>query len=172
MTVADRPHGRGRYNAGCRCPTGRAANREHSRQRRSEGLTAVPPVAGSPPQPEFTDGPVTEAVRAQLAGTATALERPGLYAVAIRLAQLLDNPSAAPQFAGAGHRLTEILTTLSKSSTQRGRLHAVRNMTAQSDRQTLGRTPAFSSRIVLGTFTHRVPRVSDHRGRVVLLMGE
>ena len=120
MTVADKPHGRSRYNAGCRCGECRAANREHSRRRRSKRLTAVPPAEGSQP-PEFADGAVTEAVRAQLAETAVALERPGLVAIAIRLAQLLDNQAAIPQHAAAAHRLTETLTTLSKTSTRRGR---------------------------------------------------
>lgn len=129
MTVADKPHGRSRYNAGCRCGECRAANREHSRQRRSKHLQPVPPAAGSPPQAEFTDGAVAEAVRAQLANTAAAQERPGLYAVAIRLAQLLDRDDAIPQHASAAHRLTEVLTTLSKSSNRRGRLSMVRGMT-------------------------------------------
>ena len=131
MTVADKPHGRSRYNAGCRCGECRAANREHSRRRRSKRLTAVPPAEGSQ-QPEFADGAVTEAVRAQLADTAAALERPGLTAIAIRLAQVLDNQTAIPQHAAAAHRLTEVLTTLSKSSTRRGRLSVVRSMTGQS----------------------------------------
>jgi hypothetical protein len=68
-------------------------------------------------------------VRAQLDNTAAALERPGLAAIAVRLAAVLDNQTAIPQHAAAAHRLVEILTTLSKSSTRRGRLSAVRSMT-------------------------------------------
>ncbi len=128
MTVADKPHGRTRYNAGCRCGECRSANRDHQRRRRSKHLTAVPPDEGLQP-PEFTDGAVTEAVRAQLADIAGALERPGLVAIAIRLAQLLDNQAAIPQHPQTAHRLTEVLTTLSKSSNRRGRLSIVRDMT-------------------------------------------
>lgn len=132
MSIADRPHGRrARYNAGCRCGACRQANREHSRRRRSNRITAVPaaPAEVSPPA-EFLDGRVTEAVRAELAHTTAAQDRPGLYAIAIRLAQLLDRDDAVPQFSAAAHRLTEILTTLAKSANRRGRLAAVRSMTA------------------------------------------
>ncbi len=130
MATTEKPHGRSRYNAGCRCGVCRAANRDHSRRRRSKHHlqpVSAPPAEASPA--EFISGRVTEAVAAQLADTAAAHERPGLYAIAIRLAQLLDSPSAVPQHASAAHRLTEILTILSKSSTRRGRLAAVRDMT-------------------------------------------
>lgn len=134
MTIANKPHGRSRYNAGCRCGVCKAANREHQRRHRAKRLTAVAPTGDSPQPdggspPEFADGAVTEAVRAQLAGTAAAQERPGLTAIAIRLAQVLDNQTAIPQHAAAAHRLMEVLTTLSKSSTRRGRLSMVRGMT-------------------------------------------
>ena len=134
MATTEKPHGRSLYNAGCRCGVCRAANRDHSRRRRSKHHlqpVSAPPAEASPPA-EFISGPVTEAVAAQLADTAAAQERPGLYAIAIRLAQLLDNPDAVPQYASAAHRLTEVLTTLSKSSTRRGKLRAVRGMTDNS----------------------------------------
>jgi hypothetical protein len=128
MTIADRPHGRTRYNAGCRCGACRTANREHSRQLRSKFLAPVPRREESPPA-DFVDGPVTLAVRAQLAGLPAAQERPGLVAIAIRLGQLMDTQSAVPQFSAAAKVLSEILGTLSKHSTRRTRLSAVRNMT-------------------------------------------
>ena len=126
-------HGRSRYNRGCRCGICRAANRDHTRRRRSKHLAAVPrgEDAVQPPA-EFIDGPVTEAVRAQLAQTDAARERPGLYAIAIRLAQLLDREDCVPQYAAAAHRLTEVLGTLSKSSARRGRLATVRDMTSRN----------------------------------------
>jgi hypothetical protein len=68
-------------------------------------------------------------VRAQLEHLPSAKERPGTLAVAIRLAQLLDSPTAVPQYASAAKALTDIITTLSKHSTHRTRLTAVRNMT-------------------------------------------
>lgn len=129
MTIADRPHGRrSRYNAGCRCGECRAANRDHARRRRSKHLQRVPAGDLSPPA-EFIDGPVTEAVRAQLEHLPAAQDRPGLFAIAIRLAQLMDNQSAVPQYASAAKVLTDIITTLSKQSRRPGRLTAVRDMT-------------------------------------------
>ena len=127
MTLADAPHGRGRYNRGCRCATCKLANREYQRRHRSKRLRAVT----TPPADVTTEptGAVVAAVQAQLDGTAAALERPGLAAIAIRLAEVLDNQSAIPQHAAAAHRLVEILGTLSKSSTRRTRLSAVRSMT-------------------------------------------
>ena len=88
-------------------------------------------ATGSCQPAEFIDGPVTEAVRAQLAGLPAAQERPGTFAIAIRLAQLLDSQTAVPQYASAAKVLTEILSTLSKHSTRRTRLSAVRSMTVQ-----------------------------------------
>jgi hypothetical protein len=77
-------------------------------------------------------GPVEIAVRAQLEHLPSAQERPGLFAIAIRLAQLMDTESAVPQYASAAKVLTDILSTLSKHSTRRTRLSAVRNMTPGS----------------------------------------
>jgi hypothetical protein len=132
MTIADKPHGRrSRYNAGCRCGECRSANRDHQRSRRSKHLTPVPAGEVSPPA-EFIDGPVTEAVRAQLEHLPSAQERPGLYAIALRLAQLLDNPTAVPQYASTARVLTDLIATLSKHSARRTRLSAVRNMTPGS----------------------------------------
>ena len=70
-------------------------------------------------------------MQAQLDGTAAALERPGLAAIAVALAEVLDTKSAVPQHAAAAHRLVEVLGTLAKSSTRRGRLTVVRGMTTQ-----------------------------------------
>ena len=52
-----------------------------------------------------------------------------MFAIAIRLAQLLDNPTAIHQYASTARVLTDIITTLSKHSTRRTRLSAVRSMT-------------------------------------------
>ena len=128
MTIADKPHGRTRYNAGCRCGQCRTANREHQRRLRSKPLASVPRPEGSPPA-DFIDGPVTEAVRAQLASLPAAQDRPGLIAIAIRLGQLMDTESAVPQYSAAAKVLSDIITTLSKHSTRRTRLTAVRGMT-------------------------------------------
>ena len=126
MSVADKPHGRTRYNAGCRCGVCRSANRDHSRRRRAGRPTVV--VAGDGAAAPVGDGRVAAAVAAQLAGSGCVAERPGLAAVAIRLAELLDNPDAVPQHPAAAHRLTEILGVLAKGSERRGRLSLVRSM--------------------------------------------
>lgn len=128
MTIADKPHGRSRYNAGCRCGECRTANRDHQRKRRSKYLSPVPAGDPSPPV-EFIDGPVTLAVRAQLAGLPAAEDRPGLVAIAIRLAQLMDTQSAVPQFSAAAKVLSEIITGLTRQSRHPGRLTAVRSLT-------------------------------------------
>ena len=91
-------------------------------------MTPVPPGAQSQPA-EFIDGPVTQAIRAQLAQAIIAGGRPGLVAIAIRLGQLLDRDDAIPQHSAAAHRLSEVLDMLAKSSTARGRLSVVRSMT-------------------------------------------
>ena len=129
MTIAEAPHGRGRYQRGCRCATCKLANREYQRRHRGKYLRSVtPPPADVTPVP----GPVEIAVRAQLEHLPSAQERPGLFAIAIRLAQLMDTESAVPQYASAAKVLTDILSTLSKHSTRRTRLSAVRNMTPGS----------------------------------------
>ncbi len=134
-TTDDRPHDRRRYQRGCRCADCCAANRAYARDRKrakQSQLRAVPPPAdpAPPPQPgEDLGGPVVAAVAAQFDGTAIAQERPGLYAIAIRLAQLLDRDDAVPQHAAAAHRLSVILGTLAQTSQRRGRLAVVRNMT-------------------------------------------
>ena len=93
MTLAEAPHGRGRYQRGCRCATCKLANREYQRRHRSKYLRSV-----TPPPADVTPaaGPVEIAVRAQLEHLPSAQERPGLFAIAVRLAQLLDTESAVP----------------------------------------------------------------------------
>jgi hypothetical protein len=104
------------------------ANREYQRRHRTKQFRLVtPPPADVPTRP----GPVEIAVRAQLEHLPSAQERPGTFAVAIRLAQLLDNPTAVPQYASAAKVLSDIIATLSKQSTHRTRLSAVRSMTVQ-----------------------------------------
>ena len=131
MTIADRPHGRSRYTAGCRCGTCKRANREYARRRRTQHLTAVttPPPADLTPEAPAPIGAVVAAVQAQLADLPAALERPGVTAVAVKLAEVLDNDSAVPQHAAAARALIEILGGLHKSSARRARLSAVRSMT-------------------------------------------
>ena len=130
------PHGRARYQRGCRCADCCAANRAYARDRKRATqrakLAALPAPAAATPEPAA--GPVAAAVINQIGGTAAAQERPGLFAIAIRLAQLLDNPAAVPQHAAAAHRLTEVLERLAQSQPRRGRLSAVRDLTRPEPR--------------------------------------
>jgi hypothetical protein len=137
VTIADRPHGsRSRYNAGCRCDTCRQANRRYAQHyRRSRKLRAVPePQASTPRSAEQTlpaPGVVTAAVVAQLADLPAAEARPGIAAIAVRLAELLDNAEATPQHPAAAGRLVELLCQLAKAEpSRRGRLSLVRSMTS------------------------------------------
>ncbi len=126
MTLADAPHGRGRYNRGCRCATCKLANREYQRRHRTKQfLLVTPPPADVTPAP----GSVEIAVRTQLEHLPSAQERPGVFAVALQLAAVLDNQTAIPQHASTARVLTDIITSLSRQSRRPGRLSAVRSMT-------------------------------------------
>ena len=86
-------------------------------------------------------GAVVAAVQAQLADLQAALERPGVTAVAVKLAEVLDNDSAVPQHAASARALIEILGALHKSSARRARLSAVRDMTQRGTDATLSHKP-------------------------------
>lgn len=68
-------------------------------------------------------------MRAQLEHLPSAQERPGIYAVALQLAAVLDNQTAIPQHASAARVLTEIIMSLTRQSRRPGRLTAVRSLT-------------------------------------------
>lgn len=91
MTTTD--HGRSRYRRGCRCDVCRQANREYQRGHRAKQLQAVPV-----PEPDFTDAatPVVDAVQAEIDASSIAGQRPGLAAIALAMARILDNPHAIP----------------------------------------------------------------------------
>lgn len=131
------PHGRSRYTKGCRCGICREANREYQRHYRAKPLRAVPDTAAEvvssavPGGLQRLDngGVVAEAVQRQLDALGAVEARPGMAAIALRLAELLDNPLALPQHPAAAGRLVELLGRLSKEQQRRGRLTAVRDMT-------------------------------------------
>jgi hypothetical protein len=93
------------------------------------GNRCVECQADPTPEAAAPTGAVVAAVEAQLADLPAALDRPGVTAVAVKLAQVLDNDSAVPQHAAAARALIEILGTLHKTSARRARLSAVRDMT-------------------------------------------
>jgi hypothetical protein len=72
---------------------------------------------------------VAGAVETELQGYSAAAERPGLRAVAFRLAELLDNECAVPQYPSAARVLVDVLDRLGKRAHGRGRLALVRQMT-------------------------------------------
>jgi len=133
VTLADAPHGRGRYNRGCRCGTCRRANREYARSRRSRHLESVTPPPPAPPE-KSGPGRVAAAVRAQLDALGP-VDRPGLVAIALVLAEDLDDQSAIPQHPAIAHRLTEVLEKLTRVAPRSARLSVVRSLTNRSDRR-------------------------------------
>lgn len=124
------------YSRGCRQPECVAAQREYNanlRKRKSNNETTRAPVRAlptpTPPQQPSTGATVEEAVRAEIDGLSTASSRPGLVAVALAHARVLDDPVAISQHASNGHRLAEALEKLRKGSeSQVGRLAAVRQI--------------------------------------------
>lgn len=132
-------HGRTRYTRGCRCAVCKAAERDYQRDRyrRQRGLPVDPPAAWKPsvvisPPVSPPDGCVVAAVRAELATAPAAVERPGLTAVALALAEILDDKRHVATQPAAARQLVAILGTLSKGTQRRGKLAAVRSMTTNS----------------------------------------
>jgi hypothetical protein len=138
MTVT---HGRSRYTRGCRCNICITAERQYQRDRyrRRRGLPVDPPdppklkVVDSPPVSSH-DGSVVAAVRAELGASAAAAERPGVTAVALALAAILDDSKHVPAQPAAARQLVAILSTLSKRGQRRGKLAVVKSMTASNQR--------------------------------------
>jgi hypothetical protein len=135
-------HGRTRYTRGCHCNVCKAAERDYQRERyrRQRGLSVDPPdpptlgVVTEPTDSSY-DGSVVAAVRAELEAAPTASERPGLAAVALALATILDNPKHIPTQPAAARQLVTILDRLSKRTHPGGRLAAVRAMSIEDSSQ-------------------------------------
>lgn len=95
-------HGRTRYTRGCRCEVCKAAERDYQRTRyqRQRGLATDDAADTRPVLTAVTgsdadssgDGPVVAAVQAELDAAPAAAERPGLAAIALALAAILDDP--------------------------------------------------------------------------------
>jgi len=132
-------HGRTRYTRGCRCAVCKTAERDYQRDRyrRQRGLPVDPSDPPKlnlvDPQPVSSpDGSVVAAVCAELATAGAAVERPGLTAVALALAEILDDPRHVATQPAAARQLVPILDTLSKRTQRRGKLAVVRSMTTTS----------------------------------------
>lgn len=109
-------HGRARYTRGCRCAVCEAAERDYRRDRyrRQSGLPVGSPdsstlnVVDSQPI-ESQRCSVVAGVRAELDAAPAAVERPGLAAVAMALAPILDDARhVATQPAAARQRVTNV----------------------------------------------------------------
>lgn len=130
-------HGsRTRYNAGCRCDACKQASRDYDKIRRQRmlaskhGPAAVTALPTPPAAATAEPGPNEAAVRAEIDGLSTAESHPGLVAVAIRNAQVLDSPLAIAQVPSSSKVLMEALEKLRKGADARkGKLAAVRQMT-------------------------------------------
>lgn len=129
-------HGtRRRYIEGSRCEDCIAANTAYQhrwRQGRTCGEPSTPNVAVS--LSPVTAGPVESGVQAEIAGLA-AEARPGLAAIAISLAQLMDDPKARNQQPAAAKVLSALLDKLHRAGAQgrRGNLAVVRARAATDE---------------------------------------
>jgi hypothetical protein len=129
-----------RYSQGCRCDACTEGHRltalEYA-QRKAAGQVRPrvqvaeipPPSPNGPPEP----GPVEAAVHEEINGMA-AETRPGLVAIALAMARLLDNPKAVNQQPAAAKVLAAMLEKLRQASApgRRGHLAAVKSMTTSS----------------------------------------
>jgi hypothetical protein len=127
-------HGRRRYREGCRCDECKAAEAAYKRRYRERKLLGdIAPAAEVGQQKASADrpdpGPVEAGVIEAIGGELAQL-RPDLYAVAVSLAQLMDDPRAKSQRAACAGKLREILRDLRVSVAKPGgKLAAVQAMT-------------------------------------------
>lgn len=128
------------YRDGCRCDPCRAGMREYHadlRRRKAAGEPVGNPgrVVNFPAQPAnaqpATPGPVESGVAAEIRDLQQTSDRPGLAAMALSLAQLMDDPAAKTKRPEAAAKLGEILEKLRKGAdAKKSKLAAVRSMTS------------------------------------------
>jgi hypothetical protein len=99
----DRPHGTARYRTGCRCEVCKKAHADANRRYRTTGSTAVTVEL------EPTDTSTREAVERELRSIPSADDHPGLWAAALRMAEVMDDPNVRQQHPAAAGRLKDIL---------------------------------------------------------------
>lgn len=134
-------HGRTRYTRGCRCAVCKAAERDYQRDRyrRQRGLPVDPPALWEPsvinlPSVSSPIDSVVVAVRAELDAAPGAAERPGLSAVALALAAILDDAKHIASQPAAARQLAAILGALWQPVQRRGKLAVVKAMANQGHR--------------------------------------
>lgn len=129
-----------RYRDGCRCDECRAAIREYQadlRRRKAAGE----PVAGSGNVVSFASRPantapavpgrVEAAVEAEIEHLQQTVDRPGLAAMALTLAQLMDDPTQKGKWPDASAKLDGLLDKLRKGAdSKKSKLASVRAMTS------------------------------------------
>jgi hypothetical protein len=123
-------HGRERYRRGCRCDDCKNAQATYQRKYREHKALGLVGGRNYPPVGNPTPGPVELAVEQQISGLASAELRPGLVAVALAMARVLD-ATAVNQKPSAARVLVTVLDTLRKASARgrRGSLSLVKSMT-------------------------------------------
>jgi hypothetical protein len=113
-----------RYSQGCRCADCTEAHRLRAIDYRTRKEESEPPPEQTAP------GQVEKAIAAEIAGLASAEARPGLAAIAVAMARLLDNPKARSTQPSAAKVLVTVMDTLHKSvPDRRGNLALVKSMT-------------------------------------------
>jgi hypothetical protein len=125
------------YHKGCRCEMCCQAEAFYKRQRRlgKPALTALPDVdaiaekaaENRPPEP----GRVEAAVVAELGSLPAAAVRPGLAACCVALAHDIDDRGCAASHPGMVKQLAAVLEVLRAGAGGRGRLSAVRALSAR-----------------------------------------
>lgn len=120
-------HGTTGYRKGCgcaKCRGAKSAERADERRRRAERAkqdvpveASAAPAAPPPPPPGSRVGPVEQAVRDELEQHDGAPGLGALRAVAIRLAQEIDD-GATPSVSGSASTLLRYLTEIRKASRQ------------------------------------------------------
>lgn len=130
------------YRDGCRCDDCRRGMREYHadlRRRKAAGepvgvpgkVVSLPSVSANrlPAGP----GPVESAVLEEISGLQLTSVRPGLAAMAVSLAQLMDDAASKGKRPDAAAKLEQILERLHKGAdVRKSRLAAVRSMTSSS----------------------------------------
>lgn len=153
--MSNKEHGtRGRYKDGCRCDECKCAESGYQRELKQRkqaadtrgGNSGVKQVrlAAVPSNPatsgntavhvyarasESAGGTAEAAVREEISSLTN--PRPGLVAVAVEMARVLDDPRATTSKAPAAGRLVEVLERLRKGAdTRKSKLASVRAMTS------------------------------------------
>ena len=128
------------YRDGCRCDDCRLGMREYHadlRRRKAAGepvrgpgkVVSLPSAAANtrPAGP----GPVEAAVLEEIEGLQLTSDRPGLAAMAVSLAQLMDDPMSKGKRPDAAAKLEQLLEKLHKGAdVKKSRLATVRAMTS------------------------------------------